>query len=464
MPDELETTTGSEADDAAAADTGAPGSQGETTADDAPLSERFKDFLTKSAEEGEAKEDDKPTDETTDEKPEPKADEKPEAKAKDEKGPDELDEDEDQDELELLKPEDIDKRFPNSPKGLRGYAKAISAKFAPYVDAVEELGGLEAVKRLDSLSVIATGEPELKEDGNVDKFIDSLNSTNPSFSEALQTKLFYGAIDENPALLDTLIKANLGENWTGEKLQNLVKLVEDGEIDLEDIQDKLDAQLSPAEKQKRETEAIEKTREAEEKADLLKRVEVVEGKETQAAREKDVVGLWGQFAKVVEPVQKKFGLQNFISKDDPEDIKAIKTAYMDDLGNAIGRRLEQNQLFQTLAKKIDSQQKGDDYAWLSLKCANIYKGIYREEAAKRAPMLAAYLKEYGGPVKAATTRRPEPDKDATHATEPSPKAKDESDDTRVLSEEDRRDRGREEFRRLLEEKEAESGKRRASAA
>lgn len=463
MPD-LDTTTGSEVDDAATADTGAPGSQGETTADDAPLSERFKDFLTKSAEEGEAK-DDKPADETTDDKPEPKAEEKPEAKAKGEKGPDELDEDEDedQDELELLKPEDIDKRFPNSPKGLRGYAKAVTEKFGPYVEAVEELGGLEAVKRLDSLSVIATGEPELKEDGNIDKFIDTLNSTNPSFSEALQTKLFYGAIDENPALLDTLIKANMGENWTGEKLQNLVKLVEDGEIDLEDIQEKIDAQLSPAEKAKRETEAAEKAREAEEKAELLKRVEAVEGKDKQTAREKDVVELWGQFAKVVEPVQKKFGLQNFISKDDPEDIKAIKTAYMDDLGNAIGRRLEKHQLFQTLARKIDTQQKGDDYAWLSLKCANIYKGIYREEAAKRAPMLAAYLKEYGGPTKAATTRRPEPDKDATHASEPSPKGK-EKEDTRVLSEEDRRERGREEFRRLLEEKEAESGKRRASAA
>lgn len=408
--------------DSATVDTAAPGKgSGESNADAPGFDkESFGEMLNRVTSEKPDKEaepiDDTPEPEKLETKTdEPKKDEKAPEAAKTEEV-EEVDEDA---ELELLSDEEIDAKHPKAPKALRDYAKRISKEYAPYVETVNELGGIEAVKRLDKMATVALGVPDMKEGGNLDQFHDYVKSLNPEFLEAYNKKLFYSAIDDPKdaeALLTPFIQAD--EKYKDLKfsdLKELADLVVDGEIDLEAIREKRDAER-PEEAEKRRLAAEKETANEAEKADMRRRLDEGDARAQKEATDKELVTIWEKYQTVAAPVWKQFGLgKDFIKDSDPAEIKGAKQAYLDDLNNAIGRRLSANSLFQDLAKRLGQKERGDGYAYLVDRCAHIYKGVVREEALKRNGLLSGFLKSYGQPVKDTKTRRPEPEVDARTA-------------------------------------------------
>lgn len=435
MADEpITVTEPNSAVDGATADAGAGASESQTSTTDAPGFDKgsFSDVLerisTGKTEPDKAEPtDDTPKPEESETKVEPKKDELPPEAPRPE---DEEDEGED---LELLSDEEIDAKHPKAPKPLRDYAKRISKQYEPYVQAVDELGGIDAVKRLDKMQTIALGVPNLEEGGNVDQLHDQIVSLNPAMAEAYKQKVFYSALDDPKdaeTLLNPFIQADERyKDFTYAKLKELADMVIDGEINLEEIKEKQDAER-PEEAEKRRIAAEKTTADEAEKADLRKRIEATETVAKQAEVEKEVIRIRGIYAEKTDPVLKKFGLgKDFIKPTDSDEIKQVKQAYLDDLEHAVGRRMYDNALVQNLAERMYSPEKGDGYAWLVERCATIYKGIVREEAMKRQGLLSGFLKSYGQPVKETQTRRPEPDADArtaaharTAATEEAPKA------------------------------------------
>lgn len=419
MADETTTpTTTAEAGSAAPGGDAPDSNPVETTADTPGFSkESFADVLTRVSDKEPAKTE--PTDDTPKpevakeevEKPADKVDLPPEA-------PKEEDADADDEDLELLSAEEINSKFSNAPKGLRSYAAKIVEKYGPLAEAVEELGGVEAIKRLDTIQSIALGVPDMAEGGNVDQLHDHLKTLNPAMLESFQTKLFYSALDDPKsaeALLNPFIQADPRyRDFTFSKLKELADMVVDGHIDLEEIKEKIDLE-NPKEAERRRLEAERAEKDEAEKADMRKRLEASEARDKQTARVAEVERVWKKFGEVVAPVMAKFGLKDFIKDSDPEEIKEVKKAYMEDLGHAINRRLEANGLFKDMARRIEQSERGDGYDWLVEKCANIYRGVYREEALKRQGLLSGYLKTYGQEAKKTETRRPEPEVDASKA-------------------------------------------------
>lgn len=409
----------------AGTDVAAPGSEasttesGEKTTNDSPGFEKesFGEMLNRVTSE-------KPTNEKTeveDDTPEPeKAETKKETKAElPPEAPMKEDAEGDDAEPELLSTEEIDTKFSNAPKGLRSYAKAITKQFAPYAEAIDELGGIEAVKRLDKMATVALGVPDLKEGGNLDQFHDYVKSLNPDFLDAYNKKLFYSALDDPQsaeALLNPFIQADERyKDFTFSKFKEIADLVIDGAIDLDEIKERLDTE-KPEEAEKRKAAEAKAVVDEAEKADMRRRLDEGDMRAQEEATKKDLTGIWEKYQEKAAPVWKQFGLgKDFINDKDPQEIKDVKQAYLDDLNNAIGRRLQSNPLFQDLAKRLGQKERGDGYGWLVEKCSNIYKGVVREEALKRSGLLSGFLKSYGQPVKETKTRRPESEVDARKA-------------------------------------------------
>lgn len=419
MADEPQTPTPAPAGDSAPAAPAAPAPvPGESIAD-APgfQKESFSDVLERvSSAKDPAKAaptDDTPEPEESKEKvetkAEPKADLPPEAP--------QPEEDEDGDDLALLSAEEINSKFSNAPKGLRTYAAKIVEKFEPIAQIVDELGGVEAIKRLDKIQTIALGAPDLKEGGNVDQLHDQLKSLNPEMAVAYNSKCFYSVLDDpvdGPVHLNAYIQADdRYKDYTVEKLKQLADLEIDGHIDLAEIQEKIDADDPKAAERRVAAEAKEQADAAKNK-ERDDRLKAMEERDQQSATEQEIIRIRGIYEEKTGTVLKKFGLgKDFIKADDPDDIKQVKEAYQGDIEAAVGRRMAALPIVQDLAKRIGQKDKGDGYAWLVEKCANAYKGIVREEVMKRNGLLAGYLKSYGKEVK--ETRRPEPDVDAATA-------------------------------------------------
>src|SRR5882724_8714585 len=137
MPDE-ETGT-----DAPGTDSDAPVDTLVDTGDDTEARHSgFLDMLegkTTPSEKDPSEEDETDQDDEVEEKPVVKADDKKDAKT------DEEDADEDDDETILTK-EEIDAKFPTANKTLRKMAARMGAKYGPIAEAINELGGIEAVK------------------------------------------------------------------------------------------------------------------------------------------------------------------------------------------------------------------------------------------------------------------------------------------------------------------------------
>lgn len=420
MADETTVQAGAAGDGAPAGSEASTTESGEKTTTDSPGFEKesFGEMLNRVTSE-------KPSDEKTeaeDDTPEPektetKTETKPVEKSTDAAEADEAEATDEDDEPELLSDEKIDEF--KAPKGLRNYAKAVTKRFAPYAEAIDELGGIEAVKRLDKMATVALGVPDLKEGGNLDQFHDYVKSLNPDFLDAYNKKLFYSALDDPKsaeALLNPFIQADERyKDFTFSKFKEIADLVIDGAIDLDEIKEKLDIE-KPEEAEKRKAAEARAVADEAEKADMRRRLDEGDMRAQEEATKQDLQGIWDKYQEKAAPVWKQFGLgKDFINDKDPQEIKDVKQAYLDDLNNAIGRRLQSNPLFQDLAKRLGQKERGDGYGWLVEKCSNIYKGVVREEALKRSGLLSGFLKSYGQPVKETKTRRPESEVDARKA-------------------------------------------------
>lgn len=437
MPDDVTTpveSTGT-AEPAPVADAPAPqGDSGPTT-----IEERHAGFLA--AVEGE-KPAEAPKVETPETKPEPKAEAEKETKEAFPESPDpDPDDDTDDGELELLSKEDIDKKFSNAPKGLRKYAAKVVEQYKPILEAVSELGGVEAVKRLDRLQTLVMGAPTRPDDPDVVAYLDDLRKTNPQFASQLNTNVFYGALDENPALLDSVIKSELGPDWTRERLKQIVDLVNDGEIDVEAVLEGAKDRLSPEERTRREADAAaakakEDARDAE-IAELKKGQADTAEANRKAAIEADVAALTTTFSEAREPVLRQFKLLPV--DGEPDEIRQDKEYLIKKLITLTSLEIGNSPLMQTINRKVESQQKGDDYTWAVIKAQDAYKSKFREIAMREAKYFAAYLKNYNQPAAANTQeRRPEPLVDGSAA---SPRTPTPTDQAQVpLSQEERRAR------------------------
>lgn len=437
MPDEVTTvdSTGTaEPAPVAEAPVETPGDSGPTT-----IEERHAGFL-EAVEKGVAED---PKVEAPKE-PEPKTEAKPEAKTEEKvEVPDapDPDDEEDDDELELLDRAGLDKKFPNSPKGLRGYAAKVVEKYKPVLDAVTELGGVEAVKRLDRLQTLVMSAPDRPDHPDVVAYLDDVRKTNPQFASQLNTNVFYGALDENPALLDSVIKVprsfdekgkpngGLGPNWNMEKLLQITQLVDDGEIDVDAVVEGVKDRMTPEERTRKEAdEAAAKAREDARDAEVaeLKKGQANAAEEKkQAAIKTDVETLTKTFSDARDPVLRQFKLLPV--DGEPDEIRQDKEYLIKKLITLTSMELSGSALMMTINRKVESQQKGDDYNWAVIKASDAYKSKFREIAMREAKYFAAYLKNYNQPAAANTKeRRPEPLVDGSTASPRTPSPTDEA--------------------------------------
>lgn len=390
----------------------------------------------------------------TPEKPAAKEDASPKGDTEAEGTPDTVsDEDEeDDDDLTILDEAEVDKKFSNAPKGLRKYAAAVGKKFAPYVEAINELGGIEAIKRLDKIQTLTMAAPTRPDDPAVVEYLDHIRKTNPQFATQLNTNVFYGALDEDPGLLDSVIKSELGPNWTREKLAEIAQLVEDGEIDLEVIRASANDRLDPAERTRREAEAAAQKKKDDardaEIAELRKGQEAEKRRQIEEGTKADIQSLTKSFADAREPVLRKFGLLPL--EGDPEELRLDKEYMAKKIITLVSYELGQNPVMLTINRKIESQEKGDDYDWAVLKAADMVKSKTREIAMRESKYFSAYLKSYNQPAAANTKdRRPEPLVDSALAAPKTPTPTDEAQQDN-LSYEERQLRRKEGFQRMIE--------------
>lgn len=382
-------------------------------------------------------------------KPETKEEASPTGETKTEGTPDTVadEETEDDEDLTILDDAEVDKKFSNAPKGLRQYAKQVGKRFAPYVEAVNELGGIEAIKRLDKIQTLTMAAPTRPDDPVVTEYLDHIRKTNPQFASQLNTNVFYGALDENPSLLDSVIKSELGPDWTREKIAEIAQLVEDGEIDLEAIKAAANERLDPAERTRREAEAAAQQKKDDATNARLAELEKREKEESQRKVEEgiktDVASLTKSFSDAREPVLRKFGLLPL--EGDPEELRLDKEYMAKKIITLVSYELASNPVMLTINRKIESQQKGDDYAWAVLKAADMVKSKTREIAMRESKYFSAYLKSYNQPAAANTKdRRPEPLVDGSLAAPRTPAPTDEA--QKPMTQEERRAG----FQRMLE--------------
>jgi polyhydroxyalkanoate synthesis regulator phasin len=364
-----------------------------------------------------------PTKEPESKTPEPKPDEKPDAEKKDEpeaKAPDakaEEDAEADDEDLELLSREELDKKFPNSPKGVRSYAAAVAKKFQPYAEAIDELGGIEAVKRLDTLRTVALSSPQRPDAPEIKQFLEDIGKTNPQFRSMLNTNVFYGAIDENPELLESVIKTAMGPDWSGEKLKMVAQLVKDGELDLDEIQEVASKKLPPEEIARREAQTAADKKRDDEIAELRKSQEETAASKKADQIKADVEDLGQKFNEARESVFKRFNLLPV--KGDPEDVAKMKVNVIKEAILEASLDLSRDPLMQSIDAMVSNQtDKGDGYNWAVLKAASKLRAKTTEILLRKQPLITAYLKTYNQPAADnAQTRRPEPLADGALARE-----------------------------------------------
>lgn len=361
------------------------------------------------------------TAEEVEEPTEPKPDEtKEKVDASDAKNlPLEAPEDEDEDEDTILSREELDKRFSNSPKGLRKYADNLGRKYAPVAAIVDELGGPDAVKRLDAVSTLVMSSPSRPDAPEVVEYVKQLRATNPAFASQLNTNIFYGAIDEDPTLLESVIKTAIGPNWTGEKLKQIAALVDSGEIDLDEVQEVAQRKLPPEELARREAQSAADKKRDDEIAELRKAKEDTEANNRQAAIKADVDDLGKRFSEAREPVWRQFKLLPV--EGDPEDVKKVKEQIIKEIILETSYELNFNPLFRSIDAMVNNQSKGDGFGWAVEKAAGMIRAKSREIGLRKLPLFTAFLKNYNQPAASnVTKRRPEPLAEGALATERAP--------------------------------------------
>lgn len=350
-------------------------------------------------------------------KTEEKKAEEPASKVLPPEAPDDT-EDEDEDDT-ILSREELDKKFSNSPKGLRRYAENLGKKYAPIGATIEELGGVDAVKRLDAVSTLVMSSPSRPDAPEVVEYVKQLRATNPAFASQLNTNIFYGAIDENPALLESVIKTAIGPNWTGEKIKQIAALVDAGEIDLDEVREVAERKLPPEELARREAQAVADKKRDDEIAELRKAKDDTEANNRQAAIKADVDDLGKRFSEAREPVWRQFKLLPV--EGDPDDVKGIKEQIIKEIILETSYELNMNPLFRSIDQMVKNQSKGDGYGWAVEKAAGMIRAKTREIGLRKLPLFTAFLKNYNQPAASnVTKRRPEPLADGSLATEREP--------------------------------------------
>lgn len=371
-------------------------------------------------------------------KPEKEAPQAPEPEGEDEG------EEEEDDDVTLLTDDDIDKHK-TAPKQLRAYAKKLTKKFGPILETVRELGGVEAVKRLDRLQTLVMSAPTRADAPEVLEYLEDLRKTNPQFATQLNTNVFYGALDEDPNLLDSVIRSQLGPNWTKEKIATVARLVDEGEIDLEAVNEERLDRLDPEERARREADkAREEARDAE-IAELRKGQVERERLELEQKRKAEIEQLSKVFDTAREPVLRKFG---YVPKEgDPDEIQAMREYQSWKVTVLASVELADHPLMRMLDRKLLSQERGDDYEWAKVKASHMVTAKTRELCNREAKLFDAFLRTYNQPVAAnLKERRPEPLVDSSLAASRPVNAQPDEGQARLSPEE-----RREAFRRRLEE-------------
>lgn len=354
-------------------------------------------FLT---ERGESREtDDKSTDDTLEiptkdkepvEEKEPKAEaEKPDA----DKVPD-APADEDEDEDAVLTEEQLKKLAPNAAKPMVAYANRISRRLEAIEPTVNELGGVEGLKKLAPINQILLSQPDL-EGKSVETLLETVKKINPALDEMLQTKIFYGAVDAQPQLLENLIAANMdmetpaGEkiHWTSEDLKVIAEARAKGHLDMDGLKELVGTVKLPDEVVKRLEAAEAKGTKAEE---ALKRQETTE---YQGKVKSDIQLASQGFKTIAEPLLAKYGFT--ITKDDPEPIKQAKIWVNQRMDADIHRAMNANPVIKELMNQIKTQNKGENFDINLHRASNAFKGIMRAAAIDWAPYLTSRITALG---------------------------------------------------------------------
>lgn len=355
-------------------------------------------FLTEhSASEGETTED-----EPTRDKPEPKVEDDKKVEAKtDEKVPDkEPEPEEDEDEDALLTKEQIDAKYPNASKAVRAYADRVSRQFEAVKPILDELGGVEGVQKLQWFGKMMRSQPDA-EGKVVDEMLTQIGKLNPALNEAIQTHVFYGAIDTQPELLTSLITANMGKDWTQEDLIVLSKAREAGHIDMDEIKELVGTVKLPEAVQKRIDELEAKVGKSEE---ILSRGEL---QERQSKVTADIQLVSTGLKEIATPTLAKYHM--LPEKDDPEPVKQDKAWIANRMDRDIRDKMNANEVFQQLYAAIQSQNKGENFILLQNAARNVFKGIMRETVLEWAPYLTARIKSYGKVGENIEAREPLPE-------------------------------------------------------
>lgn len=383
-------------------DDGSPASGGE-----GDVAAELTSFLT---ERGESREtDDESTDDTLEiptKDKEPVEEKEPKAKADKpdaDKVPDAPVEEDDGDEDALLTKEQLDQKFPNASKPVREYADRVSRRLEAIEQGVNDLGGVEGLKKLAPINQILLSQPDL-EGKSVETLLETVKKINPALDEALQTHIFYGAVDAQPQLLENLIAANMdketpsGEkiHWTSEDLKVIAEARAQGHLDIDGLKELVGTVKLPDEVVKRLEAAESKGTKAEE---TLKKLEVTDYKKAVS----DDIQLASQgFKAVAEPLLAKYGFT--ITKDDPEPVKQAKVWVNQRMDADIHRAMNANPVIRELMNQIKSQKKdeqsgsftkGENFDINLHRASNAFKGIMRAAAIDWAPYLTSRIKALG---------------------------------------------------------------------
>jgi len=368
---------------------------------------------------------------TEPEKPAEKPEEKKVDAPKTQAPPDAADDSEEEDDDTILDREELDKRYSNSPKGLRKYADNLGKKYAPVAAIVDELGGVDAVKRLDKISTLITSIPSRADAPEVVDLVKEIRAINPAFAGHLNTNIFYGAIDENPTLMESVVKlprtfdekgkptGGFGPNWSIDKLMKLTQLVDDGEIDLDDALEVANRKIAPEELARREAQSAADKKRDDEIAELRKSQEDALNEKKQNQITADTEELGKRFSEVRESVWRQFKLLPV--EGDPDDLKQEKERQIKKIMTLVAFELRAHPVMQAVNQMINSQSKGDGYGWAVEKAAGLLRGKSREIALAEQKQWSAYLKQYNQPAASnVTQRRPEPLAEGALATEREP--------------------------------------------
>lgn len=301
-----------------------------------------------------------------------------------------------EDEPELLSDEDIDKNQ-HAPKGLRDYSKKVTQRYRELSTLVGDFGGIKALKTLEAIAVPLTGT-----DRESAKQLQTLiKERNPALLENMQTDIFYGAVDEQPQLLETLIKTSLGTQWDGETLKAVKDAVDNGEIDLEEVKAAYQSRSA-----QRDPEAHKKIADLEKQVAQLKPAdgETPEQKATRERVDMDVNQLRTTYSETVTPVLRDAGFG--ITKDDPPQVQATKGQILKLVQGEMQEFCQKNTHWKSLNRMMASGAKGEIWDWTLDRAMTSAVGHARELKTTWLPILNAFLQTVNASALKKNSERP----------------------------------------------------------